>query len=210
MRTFPHPIGESDKFFAAVGRSTNDDEDALLLIFEPGLQVNAIRPNVDVALRRQIALLPLRMVVLPAVLQAADRGRRQSACVFAEQRRQRLGEVAGRDPLEVEDRQQLLDRLRAPHVGRQDRRREADARGIAGHRLAIAHARLAHGDRPDAGHNLALGQVAVADDTLEAILSLEISMLAKEIRDLGLDGLGEQRTCPVAQDFGELVVKGSW
>jgi hypothetical protein len=52
--------------------------------------------------------------------------------------------------------------------------------------------------------------VAVADDTLEAILSLEISMLAKKIRDLGLDGLGEQRTCPVAQDFGELVVKGSW
>ena len=101
-------------------------------------------------------------------------------------------------------------RLRAPHVGRQDRRREADALGIVGGCLAIAHARLAHGDRPDAGHHLALGQMAVADDALAAILGLEIGMLAEKLGDLRLDCLGQQGTRPVAQDLGELVVERPW
>jgi hypothetical protein len=39
------------------------------------------------------------------------------------------------------NRQQRLDRLRPAHVGRQDRRREPDAVGIGGVRLAIAHER---------------------------------------------------------------------
>ncbi len=38
--------------------------------------------------------------------------------------------------------------------------------GIVGGRLAVAHARLADGDRADAGHHLALGQMAVAHDAL--------------------------------------------
>src|ERR1700704_3860120 len=35
-------------------------------------------------------------------------------------------------------------------------------------------------------------------------------MLAEKVRDLGLDRLGEQGTCPIAQDFGELIVEHSW
>ena len=168
--------------------------------------MDAIGPDVDVALRRQIAPLPRGVFVEPTVLQAADGGCRQPGSILAEQRRQRLGEVAGRDPLQVEDRQQRLDRLRAAHVGRQDRRREADAAGIGGGRLAIAHTRLADGDRPDTGHHLALRQVTVADDALVAILGLQIGMLAEKVRDLGLDRLGEQGTRPIAQDFGELIL----
>ena len=53
--------------------------------------------------------------------------RRQPAGIFAEQRDQRLLEVAGGDPLEVEDRDQHLEGLRPARVGRQNRRREADA-----------------------------------------------------------------------------------
>jgi hypothetical protein len=30
-------------------------------------------------------------------------------------------------------------------------------------------------------------------------------MLAKKVRDLGLDRLGQQSTRPIAQDFGELI-----
>jgi len=52
----------------------------------------------------------------PTVLQAADSGCRQPGRILAEQRRQRLGEVAGRDPLQIKDRQQRLDRLRPAHV----------------------------------------------------------------------------------------------
>src|SRR5438093_2135307 len=35
-------------------------------------------------------------------------------------------------------------------------------------------------------------------------------MLAEKVCDLGLDRLGQQNTCPVAQDFGELIVDVSW
>ena len=52
---------------------------------------------------------------------------REPAGVFAEQRDQRLPEVAGGDALEVEDGDQHLEALRPARVGRQNCRREADA-----------------------------------------------------------------------------------
>ena len=58
MRAFPCAIGESDEFLATLRRRTDDDENALLLIFEPGFQMDAVGPNVDVAPRRKITLLP--------------------------------------------------------------------------------------------------------------------------------------------------------
>lgn len=54
------------------------------------------------------------------------------------------------------------------------------------------------------------GQVTVADDALVAVLGFQIGMLAEKVRDLGLDRLGEKGTCPVAQDFCELIVEDSW
>src|SRR4051812_49562000 len=35
-------------------------------------------------------------------------------------------------------------------------------------------------------------------------------MLAEKVCDFGLDRLGEKGTCPVAQDFCELIVEDSW
>src|ERR1019366_4752105 len=85
-----------------------------------------------------------------------------------------------------------------------------DAVGIGGVRLAIAHTRLAHGDRTDTGHHLALRQVTVADDALVTIPGLQIGMLAEKVCNLGLYCLGEQATRPIAQDFGELILDVSW
>src|SRR5438876_1416386 len=172
--------------------------------------MDAIGPDVDVALRRQIAPLPRGVFVEPTVLQPADGGCRQPGSILAEQRRQCLGEVAGRDTLQVKDRQQRLDRLRPAHVGWQDRRREPDASGIGGGGLAVAHPRLADGDRADTGHHLALRQMTVADDALVAVPGLQIGMLAEKVRYLGLYRLGKQRTRPIAQDFGELILDASW
>src|SRR5215468_276847 len=115
-----------------------------------------------------------------------------------------------RDALQVEDRQQRLDRLRATQVGRQDRGREANAAGIASCNLTIAYTRLADRDRADTGQDFAFRQMAVAHNTLAAVLSLKIRMLGKKIRDLGLYGLSQQAARALPQDFGELVVKGSW
>src|SRR5262249_18264432 len=153
----------------------------------------AVCPDVDVAFRRQIALLPSIVLVEPAVLEANDGGWRQSRRVLAQQGRKRFGEITGRDALQVGDRQQRLDRLRAPQVGRQNRRRKANAAGIASRGLAITDTGLADSDRTDTCEHLALRQMAVAHNALAAIFGLEISMLAKKIRDLGLDRLRQQR-----------------
>jgi hypothetical protein len=141
---------------------------------------------------------------------AVDGGCRQPDSILAAQRGQRLGEIADRDALQVKDRQQRLDRLRTAHVGWEDRRREPNAVGIGGIRLAISHTRLADGDRTDTGHHLALRQVTVADDALVAVRGLQIGMLAEKVCDLGLDRVGQQRPRPITQDFRELVVDVSW
>ena len=52
--------------------------------------------------------------------------------------------------------------------------------------------------------------MTVADDALVAVRGLQIGMLVEKVRDLGLDGPGEQGTGPVAQDFGELIVEDAW
>src|SRR5215468_10143688 len=46
------PVGEADEFLAALRRRANQHKNALLLVFKPGLQVDAVCPDVDIALRR--------------------------------------------------------------------------------------------------------------------------------------------------------------
>jgi hypothetical protein len=52
--------------------------------------------------------------------------------------------------------------------------------------------------------------MAVTHNALAAVRGLEIGMLSEKIRDLGLYGLRQQGARALSQDFGELVVKGSW
>ena len=72
VRALAGAIGEADQFLAALRRRADQHEDALLFVFEAGFEMDAVSPDVDVALRRQIALLPGGVLVEPAVLQAAD------------------------------------------------------------------------------------------------------------------------------------------
>jgi hypothetical protein len=65
-------------------------------------------------------------------------------------------------------------------------------------------------NRPDAGHNLALRQVAVADNTLAPIPGLELVMPDEKVRDLRLDRPGKQATRATAQDFSELIAETAW
>src|SRR4029078_3616127 len=85
LRTLAGAIGEADQFFAALRRRADQHQDALLFVFEARLEMDAIGPDVDVTLRRQIALLPGGVLVEPTVLQAADGGCRQTRSVLDEQ-----------------------------------------------------------------------------------------------------------------------------
>jgi hypothetical protein len=64
--------------------------------------------------------------------------------------------------------------------------------------LAVAHTRLANGDWPDTGHDLALWKVAMAHHAPLARLGLQIGMLCEKLSNLRLDRLGQQRTRPAA------------
>src|SRR6266700_1516167 len=145
-------VGEAEQLLFALRRRADDHQDALFGVFKTGLQVDAVGPHVDVALGRQIALPPMLVLVEPDLLQPRDGRGRQARRILAEQRSKRLLEIAGRDALQVKDWDQHLQAAGAPRIGRQDSRREADAPGIILGSATVAHARLAHADRADAGH----------------------------------------------------------
>ena len=74
--------------------------------------------------------------------------------------------------------------------------------------FAVAHTRLANGDEPNAGHDLAFRKMAVAHDPLLARLGLEIGVLCEKLSNLRLDRLGQQRTRAAAQDLCEGIGEG--
>jgi hypothetical protein len=53
----------------------------------------------------------------------------------------------------------------------------------------VAHPRAAHADRTDAGHDLALWQMAVAHQPLAAIIGRLVGVPTEQGRDLSLDSL---------------------
>ena len=97
VRTFAGAVGEADQFLAAFRCRADDHENALLLVFETRLQMDAISPDVDVALGREIALLPSGMIVVPAVLQPADGGRRKSGASLPS----RAASASEKSPVEI-------------------------------------------------------------------------------------------------------------
>src|SRR5215813_11068104 len=146
LRTFAYTVAEADKLLPALGCGSDNDQQALRAVFETGLHVNAVGPEVDVAFGREIALAPARVLLGPGLLEPSNGRGREPAGVPAEQCDQRFLEVAGRDALEVEDRDQHLQALRPARVGRQNCRRKADA--LATFAAAVTHARAAHSHRP--------------------------------------------------------------
>src|SRR5205807_7512012 len=62
----------------------------------------------------------------------------------------------------------------------------------------------------DAGHTLALGQMPVAHQTLAPILGPLVGMAVEQGRDLGLDGLRQQRSRAIAQHLSQRISKSSW
>ena len=63
LRTLAHTVGEADKLLPALGCGSDDDQQALRGVFETGLHVNAVDPEVDVAFGREIALAPARVLL---------------------------------------------------------------------------------------------------------------------------------------------------
>ena len=103
LRALAHAVDQADQLLVAFGGRADDDEQALRIVLEPGLHVDAVGPEVDVALDRHIPLLPERVLVRPGIRETCDGRGREATGILAEQGCQRLLEVAGGDALEIKD-----------------------------------------------------------------------------------------------------------
>jgi hypothetical protein len=113
LRALADAVGKADKFLLAFGGGADDHEQALRIIFEPGLHVDAIDPEVNISLARQIAIEPAGVFVGPGLLQAPNGRSGQPASVLAEQRAECLLKVAGGDAFQVQNRDQYFEALKA-------------------------------------------------------------------------------------------------
>ena len=66
-------VGEADKLLPALRRGADDDEDALRIVLQTRLQMNAVGPDVDVALGGKVALVPALVLADPDLLQPRRR-----------------------------------------------------------------------------------------------------------------------------------------
>ena len=155
---------------------------------------------------RQIPLQPVRVLVRPNLGEPRHGRGRQAAGVRPEQGRQRLGEVARGDALEVEHGD--FEALRAPRIRRQERGAEPDAVGALAR--AVANAWRANRNRADAGHDLAFGQVAVAHQPSAAFFGARLGVAIKEPGNLRLDRPRQQGPGAAAQHLGQRIGKRRW
>ena len=118
----PHAGPETDQLLLALGRRANQHQHAFGLWLHPRLQIDTVRPHVNVAACRQIALLPPLILVFPLALEPGDHRRREVRRVLAEQGRENLLKIARRNPAQIESRQERVEALRSSRPFRQDRR----------------------------------------------------------------------------------------
>ena len=108
------PIAQANQFLLALRRGADQHQHALGIGLHPGLQVDPVCPDVNVAPCREVALLPRLIFRLPLCRQPRDHRRRQVRRVLAQHSRQRLLEIARRDAAQVQQRQQRVQTPGAP------------------------------------------------------------------------------------------------
>ena len=109
LRALAHPRLEADEFLLSLGRRADQHEHAFGGVLHPRLQVDPVRPHINVSPRREIAPTPGVVIGLPLRRQPRDHRRRQVARVLAQESGKRLLEVAGRHPAQIENRQQRIE-----------------------------------------------------------------------------------------------------
>ena len=108
----PVPVEDADEFLRAVLTGAYDDEHALLFvlgIFEPHVEVDPVRPEVDISPVLKGSLRPLPVFILPLFFQPHHGVGRESFNIIAENGGKGVGEVAGGDALEVEDGNKIVE-----------------------------------------------------------------------------------------------------
>src|SRR5712671_6132689 len=79
-----HAVGEADQLLLALRCGANNDQQALRIVFQPGLNMNAVDPEIDVAFGREVALAPAPVLFRPSLLETPyGRGRKPAGVQLA-------------------------------------------------------------------------------------------------------------------------------
>src|ERR1017187_3334635 len=205
LRAFPNANLETDEFLLALRRSPNQHQHAFAVVFHASLQEYTVGPHIQVSARRQIPLLPMPVLALPLRRQTGNHRRRQVRRVLAQQRRQCLLEVSGRDATQIKNRQKRIQALRSPCPQRQDRRGEANPLTVAGS-PAIPNLHPGELDSTNPRLDRTFGTMTVPDNTVSPISKPEVLHLGKKHLGFQLDSLREQLSRTRSQDIGQWII----
>jgi hypothetical protein len=197
---------DREQLLGAVLPDADDHEQAQhVVLAEPDADVDAIDEPVGIAVEAQPTAAKRLVLGLPSLGQPLDRARRQTAGVLAKQVPQRRREVAGREPVQVKDRQHFGHLRRPPRVRRKDPRAEPLALpGLLVDALVV-DPRSTDRDRAGPDRHLPLTSPAVADHQPAALLI----DLAIERGDVVVDlCLQRRRDHPPSALPSELVESG--
>ena len=191
----PHAHLEADQFLLALGRRADQHQDALGLWLPCVPAGRHRRPRHTRSAGPTSRAAAKRIVRLPLAPQPRDHRRRQVRGIAAQQRPERLLEIAHRDPAQIEDRQQGIQARRPPRPAWQDRRCKTDALSpLAG--AAVAQLHPPHFDRTDPGLDHPLRPQPVPHQALAPIRQLHALHRGQEclgLRDRTGQAAGERR-----------------
>src|SRR5690606_7587491 len=117
-----------------------------------------------------------------------------------------VSEIAGRDALEVEPRDQLFDALGTTKVRGQDGAREAYSLPCLVD-AAVVDTGLLHVYWTDACLYLTLGKVTVPDNHATTIFVTDVRVPLDVLGDLSLDGLGQELLSANSEDLRQRVLR---
>src|ERR1019366_3350570 len=140
-----------------------------------------------------------------SAVKTGNHRRRQIRRVLAQQRRQGLPEVSGRDASQIKHRQKRIQALRSTCPQRQNRRGEPDPLAVAD---GPAIPNLHPGDLDSADPRLdhTFGTMTVANNTISPISKPEGLHRGKKHLGLQLDSLREQLSRARSQDIGQGII----
>src|ERR1700693_3996172 len=200
LRAFANANLETDEFLLALRRSPDQHQHAFTVVFHASLQKYTVGPHVKVPSRRQIPLLPVRVLALPLRRQPGNHRGRQVRRVLAQQRPQCLLEVSRRDATQIKHRQKRIQAPRSPRPQRQDRRGEPHPLAVAGS-PAIPNLHPGNLDSTDPRLDRAFGTMTVPDNTVPPISKLEVLHGSEKRLRFQLDRLREKLSRTGTQDI---------
>jgi hypothetical protein len=192
------PVVDGHQFLGSVRQGTDQDQEARPVIGESDVEVDAVRPQVDVAFAGEIPFVPPLVILLPTLAQAPHAGRGQTGGPFAEDGGQGFAHLLVGNALEVERGNQVVDGRDPAQI------RGQDLAGELERLVPVTHPGHLDRDGAEPGLERPGPGVSVAHDGLAACRVADLAVLLDEVGDLPIKRVHEEADRPLSKDLFEL------